>query len=58
MKKPKAKMSLATIQGKLTKAEMKKIMAGSGSCPGVCIDGADCHVTTSCTGCVNHWCVK
>lgn len=27
------KMSLANIQGKLSRAEMKNIMAGSGSCP-------------------------
>ncbi len=30
------KMSLANIQGKLSRAEMKSIMAGSGSCPTAC----------------------
>jgi hypothetical protein len=34
------KMSLATIQGKLSRAEMKKIMAGSGSYGDKC--GASC----------------
>lgn len=28
------KMSLANIQGKLSRAEMKNIMAGSGNCQG------------------------
>jgi hypothetical protein len=34
------KMSLANIKGKLSRAEMKKIMAGSGGCS----VGAMCHV--------------
>jgi hypothetical protein len=41
------KMSIATIQGKLSRAEMKNIMAGSGdhcpttgSCGGSCNGGA------------------
>lgn len=29
-------MSLASIKGKLSRAEMKKIMAGSGGCSGSC----------------------
>ena len=35
------KMSLATIQGKLSRAEMKNIMAGSGD---------NCSVNGPCTG--------
>lgn len=34
------KMSLANIQGKLSRAEMKNIMAGSGS--STCMVGASC----------------
>ncbi len=34
------KMSLTTIQGKLSRTEMKNIMAGSGS--GGCYTGSDC----------------
>ena len=30
------KMSLANIKGKLSRAEMKRIMAGSGPCPTFC----------------------
>ena len=30
------KMSLANIQGKLSRTEMKNIMAGSGGCPTNC----------------------
>ena len=44
------KMSLANIKGKLSRAEMKNIMAGSGGC---CPDGrvAHCFGTYSnCTG--------
>ena len=42
------KMSLANIQGKLSRNEMKNIMAGSGSCK-------NCHVNSDCpaTMCVN-----
>lgn len=29
----KLKMSLGNIEGKLSRVEMKKIMAGSGACP-------------------------
>lgn len=35
------KMSLANIQGKLSRAEMKNIMAGSGDGTG-CFSDADC----------------
>ena len=38
-------MSLANMQGKLSRAEMKKIMAGStgdGDCPISCQTAADC----------------
>jgi hypothetical protein len=35
------KMSLANIQGKLSRTEMKSIMAGSGGSPG-------CHEGTAC----------
>ena len=49
-------MSLANIQGKLSRAEMKSIMAGSGSdgaliC--VCSNGADAAVA-SCDLCFNY----
>lgn len=44
-------MSLANIQGKLSRAEMKKIMAGSGG------GGCDCNSKDDCTSdkpyCVN-----
>jgi hypothetical protein len=36
------KMSLATIQGKLSRAEMKNIMAGSGTCPTIGKCGGSC----------------
>jgi hypothetical protein len=55
----KTKMSLANVQGKLSKSEMKKIMAGSGNqCPGVCLSGDECHITTSCNTCINYSCYK
>ncbi len=38
------KMSLANIKGKLSRAEMKKIMAGSGDCG--CQSNSDCGNTT------------
>jgi hypothetical protein len=43
------KMSLATIQGKLSRAEMKNIMAGSGSeCdPKLPCSGAACNISGS-----------
>jgi hypothetical protein len=45
------KMSLATIQGKLSRAEMKNIMAGSGSDKnyGTCCNGSDCYPKTGCS---------
>ncbi len=46
------KMSLANIQGKLSRAEMKNIMAGStdlGSCGNVCDSDSQC--TSRCTKC-------
>ena len=45
------KISLANIQGKLSRAEMKNIMAGSGSCTArgtICIMSSDCCPGTSC----------
>ena len=36
------KMSLATIAGKLTRKEMKNIMAGSGTACGSCSSAYDC----------------
>ena len=41
------KMSLANIKGKLSRAEMKKIMAGSGNEYKCCWTG-----TTNCSTCV------
>ena len=42
-------MSLANIQGKLSRAEMKNIMAGSGSTP--CTSDSDCaEKTITCSG--------
>jgi hypothetical protein len=41
------KMSLANVQGKLSRAEMKNIMAGDGD--GTCAkDGEDCPVFGEC----------
>lgn len=45
----KTKMSLANIQGKLSRAEMKSIMAGSGStgtCGDLCFTADDCRKDT------------
>lgn len=36
------KMSLANIQGKLSRAEMKNIMAGSGAAGGCCASDSNC----------------
>jgi hypothetical protein len=50
----KTKMSLANIQGKLTKQEMKKIMAGSGQskCGEWCQSTYDClWLGQSCNKC-------
>lgn len=46
-------MSLANIKGKLSRAEMKKIMAGSGT---FCSDGTTCRYYESGTGYVNGTC--
>ena len=44
------KMSLANIQGKLSRAEMKNIMAGSGDqYYGTCCNGTDCYPRTGCS---------
>ena len=48
------KMSLANIQGKLSRTEMKKIMAGSGSgsnCSDSCSSDSDCNGDNSCHHC-------
>jgi len=45
------KMSLANIQGKLSRPEMKNIMAGSGSGPGGCGEaGQSCLYSGCCEG--------
>lgn len=55
------KMSLANIQGKLSRAEMKNIMAGSGSdnCPTTCT--SSCSSANNCRCCwgngSNQYCV-
>jgi hypothetical protein len=54
------KMSLANIQGKLSRAEMKNIMAGSGLTWKVkCNDGnlyvvSDCTASSQSTACSTH----
>jgi len=40
------KISLANIQGKLSRAEMKNIMAGSGT--DSCKSGTSCNFTNDC----------
>lgn len=47
------KMSLVNIQGKLSRAEMKNIMAGSGSnCSDSCTSDSDCNGTgNTCNHC-------
>lgn len=49
----KTKMSLANIQGKLSKTEMKKIMAGSGHslCGQWCESEYDCRWMSYCNKC-------
>lgn len=51
------KMSLANIQGKLNRAEMKNIMAGSGWCPNkscaggfLCMPDATANNACRCNG--------
>ena len=56
------KMSLANIQGRLSRVEMRNIMAGSGdncplSCGSKCADTAGCqckHAGTSNEFCASH----
>ncbi len=53
------KMSLANIQCKLSRAEMKNIMAGktdpiSPECGEECMSAADCNTNVSCPKCVSH----
>lgn len=50
----KMKMSLANIEGRLSRTEMKNIMAGSGW-PG-CLDGDECSYYESGTGEVTGTC--
>jgi len=53
------KMSLANIKGKLSRAEMKNIMAGSGSSctyfcnhtPGLMCGPTSCTAISNCLGC-------
>jgi len=49
------KMSLANIQGKLSRAEMKKIMAGSGDnmCNAYCGSGSGQSCDTTCPNCID-----
>jgi hypothetical protein len=54
LKMKTTKMSLATIQGKLSRAEMKKIMAGSGSSNECnCNSADDCTNSTVGKRCMN-----
>lgn len=43
-----SKMSLANIQGKLSRAEMKNIMAGSGGDGVACTDNSQCTPYGNC----------
>lgn len=46
------KMSLANIQGKLNRSEMKSIMAGSGAyCTQTCQSSDDCKQSAICKTC-------
>lgn len=47
-------MSLVNIQGKLSRTEMKNIMAGSGSCSASCNYGS---TPGTCKVCVEQWCL-
>jgi hypothetical protein len=44
------KMSLANIQGKLNRVEMREIMAGDGACTGSCDDKCTHATGCRCTG--------
>lgn len=51
------KMSLANIEGKLSRAEMKNIMAGSGAICKSCSSDSDCdsrHVCRSSSSCPDY----
>lgn len=54
----KEKMSLANIQGKLSRTEMKKVMAGSGTCPGCYKNRVlySCGPDKAGNPCANSWC--
>lgn len=47
------KMNLANMQGKMSRKEMKEIMAGSGSggCGTVCSEPKDCSGNLRCVSC-------
>jgi hypothetical protein len=48
------KMSLATIQGKLSRQEMKSIMAGSGGCTATSTGYKKCCLSeTNCSECLS-----
>ena len=51
------KMNLESIQGTLSRVEMKNIMAGSGleGCGKPCVNNLDCK-SYPCTYCVNNKC--
>ena len=53
----KKKMSLDNIQNKISRAEMKNIMAGSGvfgtpGCGESCASNSDCSLNSSCPSCL------
>jgi len=54
------KMSLANIQGKLSRAEMKNIMAGSGGCQDLGQKCDSIYHVNCCTGyvCASYTCQK
>lgn len=45
-------MSLATVAGRLSRAEMRNVMAGSGSsslsCNAACVENSDCNAGKKC----------
>ena len=49
MKMKTEKMSLANIQGKLSRTEMKKVMAGSGKCYVWCKGASNSAPVTNCS---------
>lgn len=48
-------MSLVNIEGKLSREEMKKVMAGKDASPGycgtICVNNNDCTVSALCLTC-------